>query len=306
MTRDESFQQGTPLSRIQRWMQAVITHPDGVEHGVQSDPARSQIGVSPQDVEQVIRPSKNLSSLSRLEIYANAYYQRLLECLQDEFPALVAALGEEAFNGFAFGYLQSYPSTSYTLSELGAKFPQYLAETRPDRESENEAPDWADFLVDLARLERLYSEVFDGPGIEKSEVLKPETLLAIPPTRWNEVRFEPAPCLRLETFRFPVHVFASMVRHEDDDETITFPEPAETCLAVSRIKYRVRRWSLSQRQYRLLQELISGSSLQSALEIAFADAGEDDAALAAQLREWFEEWSAAGFFLGVSLDEQPL
>ena len=77
--------------------------------------------------------SKRRTSVERLEVYANAYYARLLECLRDEFPALLHAVGEEVFDGLAFGYLQAYPSTSYTLSNLSRNFARFLEETRPPR-----------------------------------------------------------------------------------------------------------------------------------------------------------------------------
>ena len=78
----------SPLEKVQRWMQSVIMHPEGVEAGLDSETARKHINVSPEQVEQVISPSQALSSVERLAIYANAYYARLLECLGEEFPVL--------------------------------------------------------------------------------------------------------------------------------------------------------------------------------------------------------------------------
>src|SRR5580704_19185826 len=160
------------LDQIQRWLQAVIMHPDGVEAGIESPEARSEIDVTPDRIEQVVDPSKRRTSVERIEVYANAYYARLLECLRDEFPALLHAVGEEVFDGLAFGYLQSYPSRSYTLSELSRQFAQYLEETRPrDDDDANGSPSWPDFMIDLARLERCYSEVFDGPAAARLSLL---------------------------------------------------------------------------------------------------------------------------------------
>src|SRR5580692_8704657 len=170
------------LAQIQRWLQAVITHPDGVEAGLASSEARDQIDVASDGVEQVVEPSKRRTSVERLEIYANAYYARLLECLRDEFPALLHAAGEEVFDGLAFGYLQSYPSQSYTLADLSRQFAQYLEETRPrDEDDESGAPSWPDFMIDLVRLERCYSEIFDGPGAERLTLLRGEDLRDLAP-----------------------------------------------------------------------------------------------------------------------------
>src|ERR1700730_17054771 len=161
------------LAQIQRWLQDVITHPDRVEAGLSSPEAGAEVDHTPDRIEDVVEPSKRRTSIERLEVYANAYYARLLECLRDEFPALLHAAGEEVFDGLAFGYLQSYPSQSYTLSELSRRFAQYLEETRPrDEDEEGGAPSWPDFMIDLVRLERCYSEVFDGPGAERLTPLR--------------------------------------------------------------------------------------------------------------------------------------
>ncbi|MFQ5732997.1 MAG: putative DNA-binding domain-containing protein [Planctomycetaceae bacterium] len=297
---DETRHSPRPLGRLQRWMQSVITHPDGVVDGITSDGARREIDVPPERIEEVVARSQALTSVERLHIYAGGYYARLLDCLQAEFPATLHALGEDAFDGLAFGYLQDYPSRSYTLGALGANFARYLAETRPARETGDETPDWADFLADLAKLERLYSDVFDGPGIERRDTLQSDDVLAVPPSDWRHVRFEPAPCLRLATFRFPVQEFASAVRNEEE---ASFPEPAVTYLAVSRLNYRVRRWSLSREEYDLLQSLVRGATLQKSLETAFADSDADDDTLAARLRDWFEEWTASRFFVAIRRDD---
>ena len=120
------------LGQIQRWMQAAIMHPVGVEEGIASAEARRHIDIGPDEAETVVTRSRALTAMDRLAIYGYAYYARLLECMREEFPVLKHALGEEVFDAFAVGYLQQYPSRSYTLFQLAANFPQYLAETRPD------------------------------------------------------------------------------------------------------------------------------------------------------------------------------
>ena len=126
------------LDAVQRWMQAVIMHPDGVAAGLDSETARQHLDVPPEEVESVVSRSQALSSVERLSIYANAYYARLLECLGEEFPVLKQTLGEETFDAFAFGYLQMYPSRSYTLGKLGENFARFLAETRPVEDTSDE------------------------------------------------------------------------------------------------------------------------------------------------------------------------
>jgi hypothetical protein len=283
------------LDQIQRWLQAVIMHPDGVEAGIESAEARGEIDLSPDRVEQVVDPSKRRTSIERIEVYANAYYARLLECLRDEFPALLHAVGEEVFDGLSFGYLQSYPSTSYTLSDLGRHFVQFLEETRP-RDEDDESPSWPDFMIDLARLERTYSEIFDGPGAERLKLLGVEDIQKIRPDEWPSARLVPVPCLRLLFLRYPVQEYATGVRKKEDPP---LPDPQPTWLAVSRINYVVRRWTLSHLQYDLLAALIARRSVGEAIEkaaSAASECGESLERLADNLRSWFQEWSSAGFF----------
>ena len=126
------------LDQLQGWMQSVITHPAGIETGASSDSARTALGVEVDELDDVVCRSQRLSSADRLRIYGNAYFARLLECLRAEFPAMVKALGEEAFDGLAFGYLLEHPSQSYTLSRLAAALPEHLARTRPPREPDSD------------------------------------------------------------------------------------------------------------------------------------------------------------------------
>jgi hypothetical protein len=286
------------LERVQRWMQTVIKHPDGIEAGLSDDEARAQIDVDASNVSRVICRSKALSEIERLAIYANAYYARLLECLREEYPALQRALGEELFDGFAFGYLQACPSHSYTLANLGADFADYLRQTRPGREEGTTGPDWADLMIDLARLERAFAEIFDGPGTEGERCLDQTDLLAIPPERWPDAQLIAAPCLRLMTFDFPVHDYASAVRR---GETPTLPSEAKTFLALTRRDFVVRRQSLSAVSYRILERLVAGDSLAAAISVGAGEAEIADDEFGPLLRKWFEEWTAARYFVRVTL-----
>ena len=281
-----------PLVRLQRWMQAVITHPDGVASGIDSPAARELIDVKTEDVETVISRSRALSSVDRLAVYGHAYYARLIECMAAEYPAVRQAVGEEAFSGFVFGYLQEYPSTSYTLSDLGTRFPQYLSATRPVREAEQ--PDWADFLVDVATLERVYSEVFDGPGEEEHSLIAAEDLQGIPADQWGEVRLETTRSLKLVELQFPAHQFITAARR---DESSACPEPQPTYLAVNRREYIVRRRPLPRLGFYLLLRLQSGETLGAAIESAVSEFKETTDDLSGQLRSWFRDWTAAGYFI---------
>ena len=59
MNRSES-----PLEKVQRWMQAVIMHPDGVEAGLDSVGARNHIDLPPDQVELLIQAGHDALSVN--------------------------------------------------------------------------------------------------------------------------------------------------------------------------------------------------------------------------------------------------
>jgi hypothetical protein len=283
------------LYQLQRWMQTVLMHPGGVEHGMTSAEAREIIDVEPAQAESVITRSQSLDALERLAIYNRAYFARLLECLRESYPVLAQTLGEDAFDSFAIDYLQRFPSRSYTLNHLGKYFPRYLAESRPSDE-DTPAPGWPDFVIDLARLEWTYGEVFDGPGIEGQPTLDIEALRAISAEQWPQTRVIPVPCLRLLELRYPVHRYYSAARRK---QTVEVPEPGETLLAITRLNFVIRRFELSRPQFVLLEALTSGFPIGRAVGRAAESAGDDGAQFARLLRKWFRLWTAERLFLAV-------
>jgi hypothetical protein len=310
--------EATELDRVQRWFHAVVTHPDGVETGADSENARALSALGANAIEKLVTRSKALTAAERLGIYANAYYTRLLECLGEVFPIVKRALGDEAFEGFAFGYLQKYPSRSHTLNELGRDFPRYLSETRPSPEAEQDeqsvsenagesearlTPEWPDFLIDLARLEWAIYEVFDGPGVEGERLLSADDLLDISPDHWAQSRLQTVPCLQLLATRFPVNAYYSAARATKDDESIPLPAPAESFVALTRRESIVRRYHLSRPEFELLNAILEGRTVGEAIERAAAVAGDDFTALAANLQLWFRNWTAEGFFQSVRRPE---
>lgn len=283
------------LNNLQQWMQTVITHPDGIGAGIRSADAAKFLTVTVGNIEQVILPSSDMNSLDRLQIYGRAYFGRLIECLRAQFPSVRHAIGDEAFDGLAFGYLIHHPSTNYTLGTLGDSFDAFLETTRPPRpdETEPDQPDFADFLIDLARLERIFSEVFHGKGPESSRSLEPSEFDGLSAVRFADCRLVPHACVRLVELRFPVHEYISAIRKETEPAP---PTARPVCLVVTRRDYVVRRYEITRPQFTLLSAIIGQSTIGQALEILLSDSNVDIASLKTDLRTWFRDWSAAPLF----------
>lgn len=298
-TPDPQSTAGASLEQIQRWMQSVITHPGGVAGGAASDAARAHLDVAPENLHQVILPSDRLTSDQRLEIYVDAYYARLLECLDCEFAVTREALGAELFAGIAFGYLQQCPSQSYTLHQLGARFPGFLAETRlHERELPADAPGtWPEFIVELATFERAMGEVYDGPGIERGGALDPESLSQIDAADWENVRLVLAPCVRLCQFEHPVHEVWAAAKDGAMPEACA----ARSCrVMIHRRHYVVERHELSAGQFALIEALADGCSLAESIGRGLRETGLPTDDSARLLHAWFADWMRLGIFVEIA------
>jgi hypothetical protein len=288
-------------------MQAVITHPVGIAQGIESAQARGLIDVAASDVEQIVTRSSKQSAVERLGVYGSAYFARLLDCMQEDFPATRHAVGDDAFAGFVVRYLQKHPSTSYSLSDLHRQFPSFLADSRPAAQnglSQPPAPDWIDFVIDLATLESTYCDVFDGPGEEQLPRLTPDSLARLTPDEWMRSRLQTSASLKLMEYRFPVHAYASAVRR---GEPASIPAASPTRLAIHRRDYIVRRRPLTPLQFSLLGELQRGKTIGEAITeslwstVNAADATESTMleTLKQQVRTNFREWAIEGYFRGI-------
>jgi hypothetical protein len=304
---------------VQQWFQAVVTHPAGAAAGAASPAAQRLVRLDRGSLERLVRRSRRLTAEQRLEIYANAYYARLLECMRDTFPVLAQVLGAEVFDSFAFDYLQRYPSRSYTLYRLAESFPRFLDETRPDQPLAAGAagaasPAWPDFLIDLATLELAIAEVFDGLGAEGEPLLAPADLLARRAGGdFAKARLAAVPCLRLLRFGYPVNAFYSSARAmrsrqpaespeildaraETAAADLPIPDPGEEHVALSRTDYVVRRYPLTPFEAAVLAALLAGAAVGDAIAGAAAASELPDDELAAQLDAAFRRWTTSGFF----------
>lgn len=259
------------LGGLQRWMLGVVTAPAPDA----SDGAAA--------IAERILPSATLTAEERIGIYAGMYYERLIGVLFEDFPALAAFLGAATLRATCIDYLVAHPSRHYSLNELGARLPRFLAEEA------DELPGRA-FAAELGALERGVQEVFDGPP---SETLSAEDLANVPPQGWAELALTTVPALRLFRFEHRVNEWYAAWR---EGESARAPVAGTTFLALVRRDYKVWRFDLEPEEHALLAELSGGAPLGQALGSAAARPEVDAARLAAGVQEWFRRWSGLGFF----------
>jgi|GEM_PF-3960251 len=221
------------LGEIQKWVYREIT----------------QVNQSkPSEVDELITPSNNLTSAERMGIYQTSYLARLVECMNHEYKALRHAMGEELFHHFAINYLSTYPSKTYTLHELGKNFPTYLEESLLQELKGNEADPWQLFILDMAKYERTYIEVFHSNGHEDLESLE-----ALPNT---PIRLSPA--VQTLSIQFPI---ADIILEARKGQINDLPQKEIIHYVFVRDNYRVKSHRISETELEALQKWMNNSKL---------------------------------------------
>ncbi len=277
------------LDLIERWLQALFTDADGIKAGLRRGDAGKILPHTTENLESLVLPSKQLSSLERLSIYRNMYFSRLIEVMAEEFPTVQHLLSKELFGTIVTDYVSRYPSTHYSLTRLGSRFPAYLADDAID------LPEY-EFAADVAMVERAMEDVFDAPHVEP---IRFEDLVAIPTKRWSDVHLQTIPALRLMQLQYPVNNYITAVREKYQMDV---PPLAPAYVAVYRHNYRVWRVDLDAQRFALLSALQRGESLGAALELCADLPGVDPAGLTEAIGAWFHEWTKVGLFCEAKFD----
>lgn len=151
----------------------------------------------------------------RMRVYHHAYRARLSGLLREVFGKTWSYLGDEAFDAAVTRYVESHPSTSRSLDDYGAAFPNHLAHLLPAEID----------VAELAWLDWTMRRVFDGPD---AEPIDPTALAALGGDDWDHARFDLHPTLTIRAVSTNVGaLWASL-----DVGSPLMPAPLETPLAV--------------------------------------------------------------------------
>lgn len=243
--------------------------------------------VKANDIEQRFTSSPNLSAAQCLGIYQRGYILRLTKCLAEQFPALCHALGKPLFDQFALKYLQECPSDSYTLYELGRRFPDFLQQDRPDKDLPPEAREsWIDFMIDLASYEQLHFKLFDAPGHEGNPW---------PERDIKDDKLKVQPCFELASYRYPVAWYYHTIKENPD---AAFPPLQTTYVALLRKDYHVTTFPINRVHYQFLKQLRScGDVSESITFVSKVNQTPVDLVQNSWRNEVRNRWIEAGFFV---------
>lgn len=262
----------TPLSDLQRWMLGTLTGPGSTDR---------------QAIDRALLPGPHLAAAACLAIYQRSYILRLRLCLGEQFPATRHALGQALFDDFADAYLRACPSDSHTLYDLGRRFPQWLQQSRPDRDQpEDLREDWIDFMVDLAQYERELFRLFDAEGHEGC---------AWPDASTDDRLLVLQPCLVLARYGYAVAGYYHEVRA---GRSPAFPPKAPSQVVILRRDEQTATYPVSPLHHRFLCAVQRHGEVPRALADIAAWSGRP---LEAVIHSWTTEvrraWIDAGFFV---------
>jgi len=262
----------TSLRDMQEWMQNALIHPQMVQR---------------QEIAARLSPSNRLSAAQRLAIYQRSYISRLCVCLAEQFPASRKALGAELFDKFACVFLAQSPSDSYTLYELGRRFPAFLEETRPDAgNGDSYQEPWVNFMIDLATYERALFVIFDAPGHEGK---------CWPASDTPDESLVLQPCFGLGAYRFPV---ASYYHNVTDQPESELPPPAESYVVITRYDYLTSTIPITRPHYEFLQSMQQTQSVDASLEQVASKLGISKKSVHESWKTQIRDrWIASHFFV---------
>ena len=280
------------LADIQRTMAQAIMRPLTSGEGMQRDNADA--------AARIIKPNDRLDSFERLQIYNQQYWWRLLGNFGEDFHGLRAVIGQRKFDRLATAYLESCPSMSWSLRDLGEKLEGFIV-AHPEFVTPHEK-----LAVEMVRVEWARIVAFDGPErprIDPARIAKiaPEKLrIGIQPyvsliEMWHPIddllgKLKNA---AIETGSVSNAVAATRSRRRK--RLAARPRKSPMYLAVHRHDLSVFYKRLEPAAYALLVALREGETLDAACAHALAGAKELPEQSAARVQAWFSNWMRLGW-----------
>jgi len=265
----------TRLRAQQRWLLSVVRQP----LASLSDDGSVWL----DDFDQQVCGGAD-EAAARLGIYRHGYFARLVECLEDDYPAVRATLGGDAFEALCLGFITRHPSHGPSLNFYGAPFADYCDSWDDLR---------AAFARDLARLEWAVVEAIHAESRPQLS-----NLAQLAEVDLSTVRLQTNPSLRLLHFDYDVgEVYQTFREASEDFELRELPARAASSLAVCRAGDRIWRVAVEPGLAPVLEQLMAGNSLGMAIDAM----DEAQGSLSPnQLQEAFANWVGCGFFCAVT------
>jgi hypothetical protein len=254
-------------------------------------------------VATYVKPNDRLSSFERLEIYNRQYWFRLIAAVSEDYPALNAILGPTRFDDLILNYLQQNPSTSFSLRDLGAKLPAWLA-AHPEFTGSHH-----DLAFDVARLEWAYIEAFDSaslPPLDETHIaaLQPTTVLDLQPhLQLLALRYAAEEIvLAVHKNKPDVDIVSNAVMERKTSKRVRLPNPkrSPTYLVVHRYQDSIYYRRIDRETFLLLSAIQAGEQLASVVDQAFSESTLLPSEQTAKIQECFEHAAELGWLIATT------
>lgn len=260
------------LLNAQRRLWRLIAAPEGVRAALAEERGE-------EPLETLVRSDTKLCAEDRLDVYANAYFYRILDVLLDDYATLAAALGEDPFHDLATSYLAVHPSEHPSLRYIGGALERFLRESEASAGVRERAP-WA---ADLAAFEWAKGEVFDA---KDTETATREDLGRVAADAFEALWLECAPAVRQVELAWPIDKLdANAAELQQECDSLT---PEQTRVCIWRRDERTYHRRLEPAEAEALSLARIGAHFGALCELAAEHHGDAEApALAAG---WLAQW----------------
>jgi hypothetical protein len=291
------------LEDLQRRMAAAVMMPLTADEDMRTHAADGR--VMTEVAASFIAPNSQLTPFERLEIYNRQYWYRLKDALAEDFAALRAVVGSEAFEKLSIEYLIDHPSRSFSLRNLGSSLPAWLS-VHPQQTGRRHR-----LALDVVRIEWAFVETFDNAErtpltLDQIATLDGNSLLGLQPhlqlIALDYAADEVVLALHKQQKR---GASEAGVKHDDG------PEPPArlprlrrrpTWVASHRFDNAVYYRRLEREEFLTLTSLREGKPLGEALAAGLADSRKPAERQPALVRGWFAHWAELGWICAPELE----
>lgn len=216
----------------------------------------------------IVSPSKKLSPHERLELYAQQYWWRIQAAFDEDFATVQKVLAPKRYAALRDAYLGRFPSVSFTLRNLGSRFPAFV------RGNTKLPPRIRSLVADCAAFDWARVEAFDGAG------RPPITDRDITAPSFEDRPLQLQPHVQLLALEHPVDtlVRSGGAKTQEEASNTLRPQrlrqaagrtakipPERVFLAVHRHREDIFMKRLSRVEYGILSRFRAGSSLRKVL-----------------------------------------
>lgn len=219
---------------------------------------------------------------TRIDVYRNGFPARIIESIEQAFPAIANILGDGSFANLVRRYLAAVELSSYNLNDVGEAFADYC---RRDILTE-ELP----LLPDLADLEWSVSCAFHA---HETKAVDAASLSALTLEDWERAKLSFQESVHLTESAWPIHdlwITRDQDRAEINVDLVSRPQ----AVLVYRRGYEVECRRATDTERNALAPLLAGSTLGETVEL-LSNAGQS----ADETMRIFATWVQSGLITHV-------